>query len=134
MGIDAVMGLVVGRAYDRFKEKNKNTQAGLLTLVFIPLLTALIIPMAFSYNVLLIMGGMVFWGVVMGSHETIMKASIADITPIKKRGTAYGVFNVIYGLAMFAGSACVGYMYDVSIQLMIVVLVLIEIISIPVFL
>jgi MFS family permease len=42
----------------------------------------------------------VVWGIVMGTHETIMKSAIADITPMKKRGTGYGIFNAAYGLAV----------------------------------
>lgn len=47
----------------------------------------------------------VVWGIVMGTHETIMKSAIADITPMKKRGTGYGVFNSAYGLAWAIGLA-----------------------------
>ncbi len=53
------------------------------------MLTALFIPLVFSYSFVLILLGMFFWGVVMGSHETIMKASIADITSINKKGAGW---------------------------------------------
>jgi len=133
MIVDAFFGLYVGKKYDSFKSKHNNEKAGLLVLVIIPILTALLIPLVFSYNLMLIMLGMFLWGVVMGSHETIMKASIADITSISKRGTGYGIFNIIYGLALFCGSISAGFLYDVSIPLMIVLLVCIEIISIFLF-
>ncbi|MCX7704009.1 MAG: MFS transporter, partial [Planctomycetota bacterium] len=32
--------------------------------------------------------------------------------PISKRGTAYGIFNTIYGSAFLAGSALIGLLYD----------------------
>lgn len=51
----------------------------------------------------------------MGGHETIMKAAIADITPIKKRGTGYGIFNFSYGLALLAGGYIAGLLYERSI-------------------
>jgi len=41
----------------------------------------------------------VIWGILMGIHETIMRAAIADMTSPEKRGTAYGIFNTVYGVA-----------------------------------
>jgi MFS family permease len=69
----------------------------------------------------------------MGCHETIMKSAIADITPLRKRGTGYGVFNAAYGLAIFIGSALTGFFYDYSISAVIVISIMVEIIAIPVF-
>jgi len=37
------------------------------------------------------------------------------------RGSAYGVFSTIYGLAWFIGSLSLGILYDVSITLMVIV-------------
>ncbi|MEW6103564.1 MAG: MFS transporter [bacterium] len=133
MAIDAMFGIIIGKVYDNIKMKYQNSHSGLLILVGIPILTALILPFAFSYNTSLIMIAMLFWGLVMGSHEVIMKAGIADITPINKRATGYGIFNVIYGLAMFIGSLLAGYLYDISISLMILVLICIEVLPIPLF-
>jgi MFS family permease len=69
----------------------------------------------------------------MGAHETIMKSAIADLTPLKKRGTGYGIFNAGYGLAMFLGSAAMGFLYDISIFALIILSVGLEIAAIPLF-
>jgi MFS family permease len=69
----------------------------------------------------------------MGIHETIMKSAIADLTPLKKRGTGYGIFNTGYGLAMFIGSSLMGLLYDISIPLLITASVILEIAAIPLF-
>ena len=37
--------------------------------------------------------GMMIFGIVMGTHETIMRSAISDISPYYKRGTSYGIFN-----------------------------------------
>lgn len=129
MIIDAIFGIIVGRMYDKLKIKHKNEEAGLLILFFIPILTALILPLIFSHKVSLILTAIFLWGIVMGSHETIMKAAIADLTSITKRGTGYGIFNVIYGLALFVGSVFAGYLYEISISLMIFSLIGIEMLS-----
>lgn len=133
MGIDAVMALVIGKTYDTLKNKKKNDNAGLFALLIIPLLSMFIPLLAFSMNYEFIIISMVLWGMVMGAHETIMKSAIADITPIKKRGTGYGIFSTSYGLAIFGGSVMVGLLYDFSIPILIIITIAVEIIAIPFF-
>lgn len=69
----------------------------------------------------------------MGIHETTMRAAIADLTPLERRGFAYGIFNTIYGASWFLGSSLMGLLYDVSLSYLLVFVVLMEVISIPVF-
>lgn len=133
MGIDAVMAIVIGKTYDSLKNKMKNDNAGLLTLVVIPILSMFIPLFAFSMNYLFIVFSMILWGMVMGAHETIMKSVIADITPLEKRGTGYGIFSTSYGVALFGGSVMVGFLYEVSIPILIVITIIIEIIAILFF-
>ncbi|MEM7826853.1 MAG: MFS transporter [Candidatus Aenigmatarchaeota archaeon] len=133
MIVDAIFGVIVGKMYDKLKIKHKNEHAGLLVLLFIPIITAIILPLIFSNNITLIFAAVFLWGIVMGSHETIMKAAIADLTSIKKRGTGYGIFNVIYGFGLFIGSVFAGYLYDISIPFMISALICTEILSIVLF-
>jgi MFS family permease len=133
MGIDAVMALVIGKTYDTLKKKWKNDNAGLFALLIIPLLSMFIPLLAFSMNYEFIIISMVLWGMVMGAHETIMKSAVADITPLKKRGTGYGIFSTSYGLAIFGGSVMVGLLYDFSIPLLIVITIAVEIIAVPFF-
>ena len=67
-------------------------------------------------------------------HETIMRSAIADITPYRKRGTGYGIFNSSYGLALLAGSALMGFFYDLkSTELIIAFSVTVEIVAMAVF-
>jgi len=62
-----------------------------------------------------------------------MRAAVADITPMKKRGTGYGIFTTTYGVALFIGSTLVGVLYDYSITFLITIFVAIEIIAILFF-
>ena len=133
MGIDAGMALVIGKTYDSLKNKWKNDNAGLFLLLIIPLLTMFIPLLAFSMNYEFIIISAVIWGMVMGTHETIMKSAIADITPLKKRGTGYGIFSTFYGLAVFGGSVMVGLLYDFSIPLLIIITIAVEIIALYFF-
>lgn len=68
MGVDAVIGLIIGKWYDRLKEKHNNDHAGLLLLIALPLLTAPLPLFSLSSSLPLIIIGVVFWGIVMGTH------------------------------------------------------------------
>jgi MFS family permease len=125
MGIDAAVGLLIGRMYDR---------VGLLCLAGVPLLTLPIPFLAFTHSYSLAVMSMILWGAVMGIHETVMRAAIADLTGIEKRGTAYGLFNTIYGGAWFLGGAVMGLLYDYSILSLFLFTLVIEGVSILVFL
>jgi MFS family permease len=122
MGVDALAALLVGKTYDRI---------GLISLLAVPLLTLPIPFLAFSHSYSLVLIGMALWGVVMGIQETIMRAAIADLTSIERRGFAYGIFNTAYGASWFLGAALMGLLYELSINYLILFAVVMELISIP---
>ncbi|MDD5116828.1 MAG: MFS transporter [Candidatus Omnitrophica bacterium] len=133
MGVDALAALAIGHLYDIFKSRRDNEKAGLVTLSVIPVLSLFIPAFVFSANFYLALAGAIIWGIVMGCHETIMRSAIADLTPLKKRGTGYGIFNSAYGLAIFIGSAIMGLLYEYSIPAVIIISIAVEIAAIPVF-
>jgi MFS family permease len=106
MGVDAVVALAVGRAYDRF---------GVRVLILLPLVGAAIPFVAFSPVYGFALAGAVLWGTSMGMQETVLRAAVADFTPPGGRGFAFGIFNTIYGGAWFAGSVIIGVLYGISI-------------------
>ncbi len=114
MIVDALTALIVGRAYDSQKKKTGRKTGGLLVLALIPFITFLLPFLTLSYSTTLIIAGMVIFGIVMGTHETIMRSAIADIAPFHKRGTSYGVFNTGYGLALLGGSSLMGWFYNLD--------------------
>jgi MFS family permease len=122
MGIDALAALLIGKTYDK---------TGLMSLLTVPLLTLPIPFLAFSHSYSLVLIGMVLWGAAMGVQETIMRAAIADLTPVERRGFAYGIFNVAYGASWFLGSALMGLLYELSINYLVLFAVVMELISIP---
>lgn len=103
MATDAVAALVTGRWFDRL---------GLKLLFSIPLLTLVAAFALFKLQTFGAWSGMVFWGVVMGAQESVMRAAIAEMATKEKRATAYGIFNASYGLAWMLGSAAIGWLYD----------------------
>jgi MFS family permease len=105
MGVDAVAALFIGKAYDKI---------GLKTLLLIPLLTISIPFFSFMQSLVAVLLGIVFWGIVMGMQETVMRAAIADLSPVAKRGSAYGIFNTVFGLGWFFAGVMVGFLYGLS--------------------
>lgn len=131
MAVDAVAALAIGKIYDNVKSKSEQKSGGLIVLIILPILTVIIPILTLSQSKYLIVGGMAVFGVVMGIHETIMKSAIADVTPFKKRGRGYGIFNTGYGLALMLGSAIFGYFYDINkINIIIAFTAISEIIAI----
>jgi MFS family permease len=123
MGVDAVVALLIGKAYDKY---------GLISLAVLPILTLPIPFFAFTNSWMLAFLSVVFWGAAMGVHETIMRAAIADMTHIKKRGTGYGIFNTIYGTGLFVGAFVTGILYSWNLFYIMVFVTIMVIASLPI--
>ena len=122
MGVDALVALLIGRTYDRLKERTGSRTGGILVLLIVPLLTLLLPVHTLSTSVPVVISGMVILGVILGAHETVMRSAIADLSPYKKRGLGFGLFNTFYGLALLAGSALSGLLYDRGLTMVIIIL------------
>lgn len=120
MAIDGVVAIIIGKTYDK---------VGFVSLIAIPILTLPIAFLGFSKNYIFVIIAAILWGAVMGIHETIMRAAIADITAISNRGKAYGIFNTIYGVSMLIAGIAMGFLYDYSITYIIGFIVVIEILA-----
>jgi predicted MFS family arabinose efflux permease len=123
MAADAGAALALGRLYDA---------RGLRILILVPFLSLVFAPLVFSESVPLVLAGTVLWGLGMGAQESIVRAGIAGMISPERRGTAYGVFNAVYGLTWFSGSALMGVLYDVSIPALVVFSVVSQLVAVPV--
>ncbi|MDR2569993.1 MAG: MFS transporter [Oscillospiraceae bacterium] len=110
MATNAVLAVFIGIAYDKIKKKTKNKHSGLLMLVFVPFVSALFPFLFLSNSIILIVIGFLVYGIILATHSTIMRASIADVVSLRKRGTGYGIFNTSFGLALMTGSIIFGYL------------------------
>lgn len=63
-----------------------------------------------------------------------MRAAIAEMTTTTRRATAYGLFNLAYGLSWFAGSAVMGWLYGRSLTWLLVFPVVAQLAAVPCFL
>ena len=60
----------------------------------------------------LLMLGVCLWGLHLGFTQGVLAAMVADITPARLRGTAYGVFNFVCGVAILVSSVTAGALWD----------------------
>jgi MFS family permease len=58
--------------------------------------------------------GVVLWGLHMGLTQGLLAALVADTAPAELRGTAFGFFNLVGGLAMLAASVIAGLLWDIT--------------------
>lgn len=77
--------------------------------------------------------GMILWGIGMGAQDALLKAMLAKVIPADKRSTGYGLFDTVFGVAWFAGSASMGVLYDKSIPAMIAFSMALQLAALPVF-
>ncbi len=103
MAVDAVFALILGFMYDKY---------GLKVIGISYPLTILIPLFALNPTYYGIILSSIFFGIVMAFQETLMRAGVADLTPVKVRGSAYGIFNAVYGVSLFISGTVMGLLYE----------------------
>ena len=79
---------------------------GLLVLIAADLL------LAQASGVVGVLLGVALWGVHMGMTQGLLSRMVADVAPVDLRGTAFGCFNLVSGVAMLLASVCAGWLWD----------------------
>jgi MFS family permease len=85
---------------------------GVLSAGFALLLVA-DLSLAFAENMGVVAVGAALWGLHMGLTQGLLSALVADTAPLELRGTAFGMFNLVTGLAMLAASVIAGGLWDI---------------------
>lgn len=108
VGIGAVFTL---SAYPFGKLSDHMSHKALLALGFIFLIAADLV-LAISDHWSVVLAGVALWGVHMGMTQGLLATMVADTAPEDLRGTAYGFFNLVSGLAMLLASVLAGLLWD----------------------
>ena len=124
MAVGAITALVFGKLYDK---------KGLPIVLLAFFLSALFAPFVFLGTFWFVLIGMVLWGLGMGAQDSILKAMLTPVIATEKRSTAFGVFDTCFGIAWFLGSITMGFLYDKSIPTLIILSVILQLISLPIF-
>jgi MFS family permease len=83
----------------------------LLALGFVSLIIAELV-LASSSGYLLAMAGVAIWGVHLGLTQGLLSALVADSAPDHLRGTAFGIFNLVNGVALLFASLVAGMVWQ----------------------
>jgi MFS family permease len=59
-----------------------------------------------------VLAGVAVWGLHMGLTQGLLAALVADTVPPELRGTAFGMFNLVSGLALLAASVVAGALWE----------------------
>lgn len=85
-----------------------------LLIIGLMLLVAANLALAFATGIVAVMIGVALWGLHMGFTQGLLAALVADTAPPELRGTAFGMFNLVTGLALLAASITAGALWDGS--------------------
>lgn len=118
MVADALAALATGWVYDR---------VGPRVLAALPVLSAATALLAFTGSTAVAVVGALVWGCATGIQESTLRANVADLVPVGRRATAYGIYAGVIGGASLAGGALLGALYDVSVGLLAGVAVAIQV-------
>ena len=80
--------------------------SGFLVLVLADLM------LAFGSNITTIVIGAALWGLHMGLTQGLLASLVADTAPAELRGTAFGMFNLVTGVATLLASIVAGALWD----------------------
>ena len=98
-------------AYPFGKLSDSMSHAKLLALGLVVLIAADLV-LATDDHWTTVLLGVALWGIHMGITQGLLARMVADTAPADLRGTAYGFFNLMSGLAMLVTSVTAGLLWD----------------------
>ncbi|MHA3835252.1 MFS transporter [Terrabacter sp. AAH1] len=112
MAVEALAALGVGLVYDR---------RGGAVLYLVPVLVALVPPLALTGRLWVALLGVAVWALAYGVQDSTVKALVAEVVAAPRRATAYGVFAGVQGAFAIVGGLVAGWLYDRSLTALVVV-------------
>ena len=102
MAVAAIASYFLGTLLDRY---------GPIVVALAIAVTAAATPLAFMGTGALAVSGVALWGLGTAVQDALLLALVARVIG-ERRATAFGIFDVIFGVAWFAGSALTGFLVD----------------------
>ena len=94
-----------GKLSDRMRHKS------LLALGLLVLIAADLV-LAHDGHWSTVLAGVALWGIHLGMTQGLLATMVADTAPADLRGTAFGMFNLVSGVAMLVASALAGLLWE----------------------
>jgi len=107
----AMNGVYAASAYPFGKLSDRVSHTWLLAGGLLVLLAADLV-LASSSHWAVLLAGVALWGIHMGMTQGLLATMVADTAPEDLRGTAYGMFNLLSGVAMLVSSVLAGLLWD----------------------
>lgn len=98
-------------AYPFGKLSDRMSHKKLLALGLVVLIAADMV-LASNTHWRVLLAGVALWGVHMGITQGLLATMVANTAPADLRGTAYGFFNLVSGIAMLLASVVAGLLWD----------------------
>ncbi len=98
-GVDAISAPLAGLSYDKIGRK----------VLYLPfLLSPIPSILTLHGGSTPLIGAVITFGIIYGMQESIYRAAVSDLISPSIRGTAYGIFNTLYGLGFLISGAMFG--------------------------
>ena len=98
-------------AYPFGKLSDRMSHSALLAWGLVVLIAADVL-LAFANRGLLMWAGIALWGLHMAMTQGLLATMVADTAPSGLRGTAFGFFNLVSGVALLLASGVAGLLWD----------------------
>jgi MFS family permease len=106
MAVNGLTAFVFGRLFDKH---------GIVVLPIGIAISVLALPLGFYGGQAAAALAVACWAIGLGVQDASLRAGIAQVVSMNKRGTAFGTFNGVYGVMWFLGSSVMGALYTVSL-------------------
>ncbi len=124
MAVGAIASPILGRLFDR----------GGREIVGIAIaLTSIATPLAFLGGGAVAGVGVALWGVGIAVQDALLLALVAGVLAHRRRATSFGLYDLIFGAAWFAGSVISGILVDRSVVGLVLFSTLLQLCAIPCF-
>jgi MFS family permease len=124
MAIAALAAPILGRLFDR---------VGKIVVAPAIAITAVATPLAFLGTGAIAEAGIALWGVGTAVQDALLLALISSVIARRRRATTFGLYDLILGVAWFAGSVVSGILLDHSILALVLFSTLLQLLAIPFF-
>lgn len=107
-----LMSIVYAASAYPFGKLSDNMSHNKLLVLGLLVLIAADLVLAYSNHWSAVLIGVTLWGLHMGITQGLLATMVADTAPADLRGTAYGFFNLMSGIAMLVASVVAGVIWD----------------------
>jgi hypothetical protein len=124
MAVGAIASPILGQLFDRWRN---------WVIVVALVVTAAATPLVFLGRGAIAGLGVVLWGLAGAVQSTPLLALVAGVVARRRGATGFGLYDLIFGLAWFAGSAIAGILLDHSVIALVIFSTLLQLSAIPFF-